>query len=67
MYGQRFPELRAEALTFPVASHDDLLDALAGAYDNAKIVPTIAPSGGEIQSKYAIGLEGIRVNRPRDR
>ena len=30
--GTRFPELRAEALTFPAGSHDDLLDALAGAY-----------------------------------
>jgi len=30
--GRRFPALKAEALAFPAASHDDLLDALAGAY-----------------------------------
>ncbi len=33
--GQRFPELRVEALSFPVGAHDDLLDALAGAFDRA--------------------------------
>ncbi len=30
--GKAFPELKNEALTFPVAAHDDLLDALAGAF-----------------------------------
>ncbi len=30
--GEKFSELRAEALAFPAGSHDDLLDALAGAY-----------------------------------
>jgi len=33
--GRRFPELRNEALSFPAASHDDLLDALAGVYAKA--------------------------------
>ena len=33
--GDKFPELRAEALAFPAGSHDDLLDALAGAYAKA--------------------------------
>jgi len=33
--GEKFPELRAEALAFPAGSHDDLLDALAGAYAKA--------------------------------
>ena len=32
VWGDKFPELRAEALAFPAGSHDDLLDALAGAY-----------------------------------
>ena len=30
--GDKFPELRAEALAFPAGSHDDLLDALEGAF-----------------------------------
>jgi predicted phage terminase large subunit-like protein len=33
--GSAFPELRAEALSFPAAAHDDLLDALAGAFAKA--------------------------------
>jgi len=33
--GDRFPELRNEALAFPAGSHDDLLDALAGAFAKA--------------------------------
>jgi len=32
VYGKRFSELRNEALAFPAAAHDDLLDALAGAF-----------------------------------
>jgi hypothetical protein len=39
--GQAFPELKAEALAFPVAAHDGLLDALASAYAKA-------PSGGSL-------------------
>ena len=35
--GRKFPDLRGEALAFPVAAHDDLLDALAGAYDKAGV------------------------------
>jgi hypothetical protein len=30
--GKTFPELKNEALAFPVAGHDDLLDAAAGAF-----------------------------------
>jgi predicted phage terminase large subunit-like protein len=33
--GPAFPDLKAEALAFPVAAHDDLLDALASAYAKA--------------------------------
>ncbi len=33
--GNAFPDLRAEALCFPAAAHDDLLDALAGAFAKA--------------------------------
>ncbi len=33
--GAEFSELKNEALAFPVAAHDDLLDALAGAYAKA--------------------------------
>ncbi len=33
--GRLFPELRDEALAFPAASHDDLVDALAGAFAKA--------------------------------
>ena len=39
--GKAFPDLKNEALAFPVAAHDDLLDALAGAYAKA-------PSGGSL-------------------
>ena len=43
--GKAFPELRDEALAFPAAAHDDLLDALAGAYDNAPSRGVIDVSG----------------------
>jgi len=33
--GRLFPELKAEALCFPVGAHDDLIDALAGAFSKA--------------------------------
>ena len=39
--GKAFPDLKNEALAFPVAAHDDLLDALAAAYAKA-------PSGGSL-------------------
>jgi len=42
--GRTFPALREEALSFPVGAHDDLLDALAGAYANIK-----ATAGGRIR------------------
>jgi predicted phage terminase large subunit-like protein len=35
--GRAFPELREEALTFPAAAHDDLVDALAGAFGKAQV------------------------------
>ena len=41
--GTKFSELRNEALAFPVGAHDDLLDALAGAFDKA---PRVVSSGG---------------------
>jgi predicted phage terminase large subunit-like protein len=34
--GRAFPELREEALTFPASAHDDLVDALAGAFGKAQ-------------------------------
>jgi len=40
--GAAFPELRAEALSFPAAAHDDLLDAFAGAFAKA---PSARPAG----------------------
>ncbi len=64
--GQRFPELRAEALTFPVAAHDDLLDALAGAYAKAKVGPSLLLAGATRWSKYAFALDGIMPNPPGD-
>lgn len=35
--GRAFPELREEALCFPAAAHDDLVDALAGAFGKAQV------------------------------
>ena len=40
--GKKFPELRTEALAFPAASHDDLLDAFSGAFQKA---PRYVPAG----------------------
>ncbi|HEX5136960.1 MAG TPA: hypothetical protein VFY93_08315 [Planctomycetota bacterium] len=34
--GRLFPALREEALTFPAGAHDDLLDALEGAFSKAR-------------------------------
>ena len=64
--GQRFPELKAEALTFPVAAHDDLLDALAGAFAKAPRfpVPSLELSNARYRTKYEIALEGIMPNPP---
>jgi predicted phage terminase large subunit-like protein len=35
--GRAFPELREEALCFPAAAHDDMVDALAGAFGKAQV------------------------------
>jgi predicted phage terminase large subunit-like protein len=44
--GDKFPALRDEALTFPAGSHDDLIDALAGAFAKApRVVWTPGESG----------------------
>jgi len=42
--GDKFPELRNEALAFPAAAHDDLIDALAGAFAKA---PRVVWAPGE--------------------
>ncbi len=42
--GRMFPDLRGEALAFPAAAHDDLLDALASAYAKAPRRPSFLAS-----------------------
>jgi len=45
--GDKFPELRNEALAFPAGSHDDLIDALAGAY--AKVPRSVSMPMGDFK------------------
>ena len=61
--GSRFPELRDEALTFPAAAHDDLLDALAGVF--AQVGSMVLHPMGKVseeqeESWIRKGLRGIR-------
>ena len=60
--GNQFPELRDEALTFPAASHDDLLDALAGVF--AQVGSMVLRKAGTVSSEpveshIKRGLRGI--------
>ncbi len=60
--GSRFPELRDEALTFPAAVHDDLLDALAGVF--AQVGSMVLRKMGSVSSEpeeshIRRGLRGI--------
>ncbi len=62
--GSLFPELRDEALTFPAAAHDDLLDALAGVF--AQVGSMVLRPVGKVSDAPADnwireGLKGIRV------
>ncbi|MEE8107429.1 MAG: hypothetical protein V3T86_17980 [Planctomycetota bacterium] len=62
--GSRFPELRDEALTFPAATHDDLLDALAGVFaqvGSMVLRPVGSVSKEPVESRIREGLKGIRV------
>lgn len=43
--GRAFPELRDEALAFPAAAHDDLLDALSSAYAKASSAGPMSREG----------------------
>ncbi len=61
--GNQFPELRDEALTFPAAAHDDLLDALAGVFaqvGSMVLRPVGTVSNEPVESHIKRGLRGIR-------
>ena len=65
--GRAFPELRAEALSFPVAAHDDLLDACASAYSKTKrgMSLLLAPGGRRRwEDEDAFGLTGMVQGGP---
>ena len=62
--GSRFPELRDEALTFPAATHDDLLDALAGVF--AQVGSMVFRPVGKVSSEpeESWSRRGVRGIRP---
>ena len=67
--GKAFPELKNEALTFPVAAHDDLLDALAGAFAKAgrsRLYDFSGSSRSNYRSEIDRMCDAYAVNPPSD-
>jgi len=61
--GRAFPELRNEALAFPAAAHDDLLDALAGAFAQASTGGPMRHHSS-VKRKSAASTAEARLERP---